>query len=106
MAADRVLHDLDQRLHVLIEGLRAEAGQSDSSARSACASWSTSSGCSMPLSSLRAAKALEVGALAAGDVDDLDVLAGPDDIGLGRRAVDADILQGSASGSGRGVSFG
>ena len=38
-------------------------------------------------------EALEVGALAAGDVDDLDVFAGAHEIGLSRRIVDADILQ-------------
>ena len=39
-------------------------------------------------------KALEVGALAPGDVDDLDIFAGANQIGLGRRPVDADILNG------------
>ena len=38
-------------------------------------------------------EALEIGALAAGDIDDLDVFAGAHEIGLRRRAVDADILQ-------------
>ena len=39
-------------------------------------------------------KALEVRALAAGDIDDLDIFAGAHEIGLGRRLVDADILNG------------
>ena len=37
-------------------------------------------------------EALEVGALPAGDVDDLDILAGAHEIGLGRRMLDADIV--------------
>ena len=38
-------------------------------------------------------EALEVRALAPGDIDDLDIFSGTDDIGLSRRVVDADILQ-------------
>ena len=39
-------------------------------------------------------EALEVGALAAGDIDDLDIFAGANHIGFGRRLVDADVLKG------------
>ena len=38
-------------------------------------------------------KALEVGALPPGNVDDLDIFAGAHDVGLRRRLVDADILK-------------
>ena len=37
-------------------------------------------------------EALKVGALPAGDVDDLDVLAGTHEIGLSRRMLDANIV--------------
>ena len=50
-------------------------------------------------------EALEIGALPPGDVDDLDIFAGAHDISLCRRVVDANILERSARGSGRCVSF-
>ena len=91
VTADGVAHHLDQRLHALIEGLGEQAGQ----------------GIALPchrarggdvermlltLVELAGGEALEVGALASRDIDDLDVLAGAHEIGLGRRMVDADIL--------------
>ena len=42
---------------------------------------------------LSGGKALEIRALPAGHVDDLDVFAGADEIGIRRRPVDADVLQ-------------
>ena len=75
VAADGVAHHLDQRLHVLVEAFGAEAG-----VRIALPHQSARRGdverMLDALVELARGETLEVGALAPGDVDDLDVLAG------------------------------
>ena len=81
VAADGVAHHLDQRLHVLIEGLGEEAGKRialpHQRARGGDVERTLQS-----LVELARGKALEIGALPPGDVDDLDIFAGAHDIGL------------------------
>ena len=86
------LHDLDQRLHVLVEAFGRKPGRGIAEAGQAARRRRVER--KLPaLVQLAGGKALEIGALAAGDVDDLDVFAGADDIGFRRRPVDADVLQ-------------
>ena len=91
VAPDRVADHLDQRLHGLIEGFGEQAGS-----RIALSHQRARGGdverMFEPLVERAGGKALEIGALASGHVDDLNIFAGAHDIGLGRRAVDADIL--------------
>ena len=92
VASDRVAHHLHQRLHLLIEGFGEQAGKRialpHQRARRGDIERMLNS-----LVELARGKALEIGALAPGNVDDLDEFAGAHDIGLGGRLVDADILQ-------------
>ena len=92
VAADRVLHDLDQRLHVLVEAFGRQAGGGIAEAGQAPRRRRVERKL-LALVELAGGKALEIGALAAGDVDDLDVFAGADEIGFRRRPVHADVLQ-------------
>ena len=91
VAPDGVAHHLHQRLHALIEGFGAQAGE-----RIALPHQRARRGdverMLHALVELARGEALEVGALPPGDVDDLDIFAGAHEIGLGRRMVDADIL--------------
>ena len=52
----------------------------------------------LALVELAGGEALEIGALAPVDVDDLDVVAGLDEIGLRRRGMDAQIRDGVGQG--------
>ena len=91
MAPDRIANHLHQRLHLLIEGFGEQAGK-----RIALSHQRTRRGdierTFDSLVELSRGKALEVGALATGDVDDLNIFAGSDEIGPGRRPVDTNFL--------------
>ena len=92
VAPDCVANHLHQRLHLLIEGFGEQAGErialSHQRARRGDVERTLD-----PLVELARGKALEVGALATGDVDDLNIFPGAHEIGCGRRPVDANILQ-------------
>ena len=93
MPSHRVLHDLDQRLELAVEGLGGKAR-----CRVAAAQQRAGDGgvqrIVQPLVHLARGQCLEIRALAARDVDHLDPLAGAHQIGAGRRRLDADVVDG------------
>ena len=93
VAAACVLHDLDQRLHVLVVIFRVQAGHRIARAHQRARRRHVER---MVLAAVELArrKTLEVGALPAVDVDDLDVVAGLDEIGLGGCRLDALVEHG------------
>ncbi len=90
VAADRVLHDLDERIAVAIEELREQAGLrvGEPGHRARRRRVEAEHGSFVERA---AVEGEEVRALAARDVDDLDVLALEDLEALGARDVDADV---------------
>ena len=92
VAADRVANHLYQRLHPLIEGFREQAGKGIALPRHRSRRGDVER-VFLTLVELARGEALEVGALAPGDIDDLDILAGANEIGLCRRLIDADVLK-------------
>ena len=93
MAAYGVAHLLDKRLHVLVEGLGVEARVGIALPHQRARGGDIERTLQSLVKSARL-KALEVCALAAGDVDDLNIFAGAYHIGLGCCLANADILEG------------
>ncbi len=92
MAAAGVLHHLDQRLHVLVVVFRVQAGHRIARAHQRPRRRHVER-MVLALVELARRKALEVGALAPVYVDDLDVVAGLDEIALRRRRLDPLVQQ-------------
>ena len=90
VAAARVLHHLDQRLHVLVVIFRMQAGHRVARAHQRAGRRHVERMIA-PLVQLARRKALEVGALAAVDVDDLEIVAGLHEIGFRGRRMDAQV---------------
>ena len=90
MAADRVAHDLDERLEVVVEELRVEAGRGVGVPHQRAGRRRVEAAL-LALLELRRAEGEEVGALAAPHVDHLDVLAGLHLVGERRGAVDLEV---------------
>ena len=90
VAAAGVLHHLDQRLHVLVVIFRMQAGHRIARAHQRARRRHVERMVAA-LVQLARRKALEVGALAAVDIDDLEIVAGLDEIGFRRRRMDAQV---------------
>ena len=93
VAADRVADDLDERLEVVVEELRVEAGGRVRVPHQRARRRRVEAAL-LALLQLRGAEGEEVGALAAAHVDHLDVLAGLDLVGERRGAVDLEVEPG------------
>ena len=88
--ADRVAHDLDEWLEVVVEELGVEPGRRVGVAHQRAGRRRVEAAL-LPGLQLRRAEGEEVGALASADVDHLDVLAGLHLVGERRGAVDLEV---------------
>ena len=91
MPANRVLHDLDQRFELAVEGLGRQSRRRIAAAQQRARHGRVES-IVETLVHLARGECLEVRALTAGDVDHLDPLTGAHQIGIGRRRLDADVV--------------